>query len=169
MSSAEVAVNHSFLALRPQAYFCLLMHFSHSFLLTSVSRKRRRALFFLMFFRRRDTATLRTKITTMNSPPITPAAIRGVLGRRSGRNQVGKRMQMFIKKGSSDDGDVLFPPTSTHTQTHIQLHTNRSLKQNATTHVLIVGTVFRILLLSAREIHLSRLIKTEAKIQKKLK
>lgn len=47
--------------------------------LTSVSRKRRSALFFLMFLRRTDTATLRTKITTMKRTPITPAAIRGVL------------------------------------------------------------------------------------------
>lgn len=46
---------------------------------TSVSRKRRRALFFLMFFRRTDTATLSAMITTMKRPPITPAAIRGVL------------------------------------------------------------------------------------------
>lgn len=47
--------------------------------LTSVSRKRRSALFFLMLLRRTDTATLRTKITTMKRTPITPAAIRGVL------------------------------------------------------------------------------------------
>lgn len=76
-------VSRSFLMHQPQACTRLLTCFSQVFLLTSVSRKRRSALFFLMFFRRRDTATLRTMITTMKRLPITPAAIRGVLGRVS--------------------------------------------------------------------------------------
>lgn len=62
-------------------------------LLTSVSRKRRRALFFLMFFRRTDTATLNAMITTRKRPPITPAAIRGVLRiriRRRKKKEGGK-------------------------------------------------------------------------------
>lgn len=59
--------------------------------LTSVSRKRRRALFFLMFFRRTDTAMLSTMITTMKRPPITPAAIRGVLKLRHRRGVRGRR------------------------------------------------------------------------------
>lgn len=58
--------------------------------LTSVSRKRRRALFFLMFFRRTDTAIVSTKITTMKRPPITPAAIRGVLKTRKLKEKLRK-------------------------------------------------------------------------------
>lgn len=44
-----------------------------------------------MFFRRTDTATLSTMITTMKSPPITPAAIRGVLKKRHWRRK-GKKI-----------------------------------------------------------------------------
>lgn len=50
--------------------------------LTSVSRNLRSALFFLMLLRRTYTANVRPMMTMMKRPPITPAAIRGVLAIR---------------------------------------------------------------------------------------
>lgn len=50
--------------------------------LTSVSRNLRSALFFLMLLRRTYTANVRPRMTMMKRPPITPAAIRGVLAIR---------------------------------------------------------------------------------------
>lgn len=47
--------------------------------LTSVSRNLRSALFFLMLLRRTYTAKVRPMMTMMKRPPMTPAAIRGVL------------------------------------------------------------------------------------------
>lgn len=71
-------------------------------LLTSVSRKRRSALFFLMFLRRTDTATLRTKITTMKRTPITPAAIRGVLGKQKGRGAGERERERLYSKSEGE-------------------------------------------------------------------
>lgn len=68
-------------------------------LLTSVSRKRRSALFFLMFLRRTDTATLRTKITTMKRTPITPAAIRGVLEKQK---EGGEERERWYSKSEGE-------------------------------------------------------------------
>lgn len=51
----------------------------HCEIFTSVSRKRRKARFFLMLLRRKQMAKPSATITATNIPPITPAAIRGVL------------------------------------------------------------------------------------------
>ncbi len=56
--------------------------------LTSVSKKRLKALFFLMLFLLTDMATLRPTMITTNNPPITPAAMRGVLRETHGRKQI---------------------------------------------------------------------------------
>lgn len=83
-------------------------------LLTSVSRKRRSALFFLMFLRRTDTATVRTKITTMKRTPITPAAIRGVLEKQKKRGG-GEKEQLYSKS----EGESL--KISKNTQSSIEM------------------------------------------------
>lgn len=61
----------------------LLLNVGRFLALTSVSKKRRKALFFLMLFRRKKIANPSATITTTNIPPITPAAIRGVLEENS--------------------------------------------------------------------------------------
>lgn len=93
-------------------------------LLTSVSRKRRSALFFLMFLRRTDTATLRTKITTMKRTPITPAAIRGVLKRqkKGRREKVGSSCTVSQFSHSGTNGtqanhDFIYIKTGTRCPT----------------------------------------------------
>lgn len=90
-SRASSKKRHHFLSI---AFICLPAQ-----ALTSVSRKRRRALFFLMFFRRTDTAILSTKITTMKRPPITAAAIRGVLETRGLK---GNKANHYIVKTYED-------------------------------------------------------------------
>lgn len=100
-SQSQFFSHHYLLALTGTSLVPSCDMFLIRFLLTSVSRKRRRALFFLMFFRRTDTATLSTMITTMKRPPITPAAISGVLGTERVDNWVrgrrGRSSNIFIR------------------------------------------------------------------------
>lgn len=77
-STSLVQKQNSFAHLPKFKVFCEKEH-----MLTSVSRNLRNALFFLMLLRRTYTANVRPTMTMMKRPPITPAAIRGVLAIRT--------------------------------------------------------------------------------------